>query len=178
MWVHVSSISPTNMSLISPLTTNIYCRTGITGNTDRQRIRQADRQTNTHTHTHTHTRTPNLILYLSKIQGRVMKRGTTNPVLKPETDQNQKILTCRCKWMKFRKTVSLIWTISLFRSRHIPKTNVSLALKLQHYPKCPGFEKNFLYNYKTQCPPEIAIAFSKGILSIKVLCDESVGQSE
>ena len=39
--------SPPNLSLICPLTMEIYYRTGITGNTDRQ----SDRQTRTHTYT-------------------------------------------------------------------------------------------------------------------------------
>ena len=47
----VSSISPLNVSLIGPLTTEIYNRTGINGNTDTY----TEKQTDTHTHSHTHT---------------------------------------------------------------------------------------------------------------------------
>ena len=43
MWVF--STSPTNLSFIGSLTTEIYYRAGITGKTD------------THTHTHTHSQT-------------------------------------------------------------------------------------------------------------------------
>ena len=43
----VSSSSPPNLSLIGPITTEVYYRTGITGNTDTQ----TDRQTDTHVHT-------------------------------------------------------------------------------------------------------------------------------
>ena len=51
MWVYL--ISPPSLSLIGPLTMDIYYRTGITENTDRQ----TDRQTDTQTHTQTESDT-------------------------------------------------------------------------------------------------------------------------
>ena len=49
----LKSISPLNLSLIGPLTTEIYYPTRLAGQTDAQ----IDRQTHTHTHTHIHSQT-------------------------------------------------------------------------------------------------------------------------
>ena len=53
MWV--SSVSPQNLSLIGPLTTKIYHRTGITINTDTNRDTNTETYTKVHTHKFVHT---------------------------------------------------------------------------------------------------------------------------
>ena len=59
MWVY--STSPPSLSLMGSLTTEIYYRTGITGNTN------TNIHTHTRTHTHTHTYTQRLKLILPPI---------------------------------------------------------------------------------------------------------------